>query len=277
MQRQDIKNALVDVEACISHLLTVIFSKSAGKHSWWNKDKSEPDAFPFRIHQYLDDPNDLQDPEVPCFDVAKFQILDIATRVVEDSLGDLFRFGRFSRRGICHQSAENDAGLQTPAGYTLPSTSEIDIQELRSKLQDNLIIQARLRRGPMFRESAQDDDEELILDQEEDVGSSFMSEELVEEWEPYCEQAVDEVVEAENPIPIPGILSSAAGDQSGIFPGLSLLSDGIPDYPDEEIERRFIAANISIAQRSQVMLTDDDVHSLLEAAGPDPGPLVVSG
>ncbi|KAG6360365.1 hypothetical protein INS49_011423 [Diaporthe citri] len=172
MQRQDIKNALVEAKACISHLLTIVFSKTAGKHTWWNKDKSKPDAFPFRIHQYLDDPNDLQDPEVHCFDVAKFQILDIATRVVEDSL------------------------------------------------------------------------------------------------------AVDEIVETENPISVPGIALSAAGDQSGIFPGLSLLSDGIPDYPDEEIERRVIAANI--AQRFLVKLTDDDFHSLLEAAGPDPGPLVAS-
>lgn len=264
MQREGIKNALVEVEACISHLLTVVFSKSAGKHAWWNKDKSESDAFPFRIHQHLDDPNELQDPEVPCFDVAKFQILDIATRVVEDSLGDLFRFGRFSRR-------------KPSAGYTLPSTSEIDIQKLRSDLQDNLIIQARLRRGPVIRESAQDDNEDLSLDQEENLGSSSMSEELVEEWGPYCGQDVDEIVETETPIPVPEIASSAAGDQSDIFPGISLLSDGIPDYPDEEIERRFLAANIRIAQRSQFMLTDDDLHSLLEAAGPDPGPLVVSG
>lgn len=264
MQRQGIKNTLVEVKACISHFLTVVFSKSVGKHAWWNKDKSESDAFPFRIHQHLDDPNDFQDPEVPCFDVAKFQILDIATRIVEDSLGDLFRFGRFSRR-------------PTSAGYTLPSTSEIDIQKLRLDLQDNLIIQARLRRGPVIRESAQDDNEDLSLDQEENLGSSSMSEELVEEWEPYCGQDVDEIVETETPILVPEIASSAAGDQSDIFPGLSLLSDGIPDYPDEEIERRFLAASIGIVQRSQVMLTDDDLHSLLEAAGPDPGPLVVSG
>lgn len=129
----------------------------------------------------------------------------------------------------------------------------------------------------MIREIAQDDNEDLSLDQEENLGSSSMSEELVEEWGPHCGQDVDEIVETETQILVSEIASSAAGDQSDIFPELSQLSDGIPDYLDEEIERRFLAANISIAQRSQVMLTDDDLHSLLEAAGPDPGPLVVCG
>lgn len=111
-KKTKIQKAVDESQHLLYGLFTQVFSKDAGNYAWW--DTGDEGGFSFRFHSFIEDPTSYE----ACH--SGVLVLDIASRALHGSLGDLFRYGRLGRLG-------------NQSGYVPHGTNTTDIDSVRKQ------------------------------------------------------------------------------------------------------------------------------------------------